>query len=81
MKELSRLAISNDNFAFDPTTGQSFSINKTCKDAIKFLIDGHDEKDLIKYFCEKYQVSEDEAYIDVMDLFTKLKIYNLIGQL
>lgn len=78
MNKLAHLAISNDNFAFDPSTGLSFSINESAKDAIEFLIKGKDESELVKYFSHKYKISEEEAFIDVMDFYTKLRVFNLV---
>jgi hypothetical protein len=77
LNQLNRLAISNDNFVFDPVTGKSFTINPTAKDAIEFLAKDNDLENLVAYFVSKYQLSEQEAFNDVMDFISKLQVFQL----
>lgn len=80
MNKLGRLTINNDNFAFDTSTGSSFSINDTAKEVIELLSQDKSEEEIIQYLCSEYNISKEEAYLDIVDFLTKLSVFNLVGQ-
>jgi len=73
------LAINTNGFAFDPTTGETFTLNETAKEIIEALIKGMDEKKIAKKIAAEYDVAEEEAFNDVLDFKEKLKFYGLIS--
>jgi len=78
MSKLSGLAISNDNFAFDPSTGQSFSLNKSGKVIIDLAVEKKTESEIIQIISKEYDITEDEAFLEVSDFFNKLRVFNLL---
>ena len=76
---IENLAINNNGFAFDPTTGETFTLNATAKEIIEALTKGIDEKNIAKKISEKYEVDEEEAFNDVLDFKEKLKFYGLLS--
>jgi hypothetical protein len=78
MNKLTALAISNDNFAFDPSTGQSFSLNKTAKVIIDLLVEKKTEEEIIKIISDNYDISEDDSFLEVSDFLSKLRVFNLL---
>ncbi|WP_457592551.1 PqqD family protein [Hydrogenimonas sp.] len=73
------LAINQNGFAFDPSTGESFTLNETAKEVIEALGRGEDEKEVARRLAERYEVSEQEAYNDVLDFKEKLNLYGLLS--
>ncbi|WP_200762282.1 PqqD family protein [Nitrosophilus alvini] len=73
------LAINQNGFAFDPTTGESFTVNETAKEIIESLSKGMDEKSIADKIAREYDVSEEEAFNDVLDFKEKLKLYGLLS--
>lgn len=77
MQELSHLALNEEGFAFDPTTGDSFRINHTGLFILKKLREGIDENEIAEALTEEYEVSPDDAERDVTDFLRMLKTLNL----
>jgi hypothetical protein len=75
---LSQIIIDENNMGFIPSIGTSFQMNETAKDIIDFLKQGKDKDTIVSEIASKYNISENEAFIDVSDFLTKLKIYGII---
>jgi N-acetylglucosamine kinase-like BadF-type ATPase len=75
---LSGLAISDSGFIFDPGTGSTFTANEIGLKVIQKFKEGHDVTDICTEIVDEYEVSFEQAEIDVMDFVRKLKSYNLI---
>jgi len=75
---LSQIIIDENNMGFIPSIGASFQMNETAKDIIDFLKQGKDKDTIVSEIASKYNISENEAFIDVSDFLTKLKIYGII---
>jgi len=76
---IENLAINTNGFAFDPTNGETFTLNVTAKEIIEALIKGMDEKKIAKKIAAEYDVAEEEAFNDVLDFKEKLKFYGLLS--
>jgi len=77
MNKLSRLAISEDGFIFDPNTGQSFTTNKTGIFILKLLQKDIDETKITEAIVEEFDTNKDEAQFDLEDFLEKLHSYSL----
>ncbi|WP_456401113.1 HPr-rel-A system PqqD family peptide chaperone [Persephonella sp.] len=78
MDRISRLAINDEGFVFDPATGESFTVNQTGLLILKGIKDKKSEEEIVNEIVEKYEVSEEEAQRDLTDFIEKLRSYRLI---
>lgn len=78
MKLLKNIALSDTGFVFNPSTGDSFSVNPVGLGILKDLKDGKDEKDIVSRLVNEYQTSKEIAEKDVSDFFRMIRLFNLI---
>ncbi len=78
MKLKQKLAISDSGFIFDPTTGESFSINQEGLTILQLLKEGKTEEEIKKIFLNEYDVDETVLDRSILDFISMLKNYNLI---
>jgi len=76
--KVKRLAISEDGFIFDPTTGNSFTTNETGLFILQFLKEGKSPEEIVRELVNQYDVDEQEAERDVLDFMEKLRRYKLL---
>lgn len=57
MKFNSKIAISDTGFIFDPTTGESFSVNPIGLEIIKLIKEGKSIDEIRTFLLEKYEVT------------------------
>ncbi len=77
MKLKSNIAVSDSGFLFDPTTGDSYTLNETGKVILEMLKEGKSEKEIISEFTEKYDVDEGTFEQNLYDFLRMLSHYNL----
>jgi len=77
MERLSQLALNDEGFAFDPSTGDSFLANSSALLIVKQLREGKDMKEVARVLVDKYCVDMEEASRDVADFWLRLKSLNL----
>ncbi len=77
MRLKKNIAVSESGFLFDPTTGESFNLNKTGQFLVKLLAEGKTENEATDLVLQKYDVEETtfQRYFD--DFLMMLKQYNL----
>lgn len=78
MKLNEDIALSDNGFVFDPTSGETFSLNQTGTDIIKLLKKGLNIEEIKKALLEKYEANDYEIEKEIYDFITILKQYNLI---
>ncbi len=76
---LENLAINKNGFAFDPTTGETFTLNETAIKIVELMVKGESEKSIAQKLSEEFEVSSQEAFNDVLDFKERLKLYGLIS--
>lgn len=77
MKIKSTVAISDNGFLFDPTTGDSYTTNPVARDII-FLMKQNLQADQIKSaILEKYEVDELTLEKNLIDFYSMLRHFNL----
>jgi len=64
MEKLKHLAINEEGFVFDPTTGNSYVVNPTGLFIIKKLREGLKEEEVVKALTEEFEVDENTARRD-----------------
>jgi hypothetical protein len=77
MKILKELAISDTGFIFNPTTGESFSVNELGLFILEKLKKGEEQNTILSRIIEEYEVEKIEAEKDLTDFLNMIKFYNL----
>jgi hypothetical protein len=78
MQKLSRLAINDEGFVFNPNTGDSFQVSETGLLILSGLRAGHAEEAIAQTLAGKYEVSLEDAQRDVADFVANLKNFSLL---
>jgi len=78
VSRFSQLAINDEGFVFDPSTGESFTVTQTGLVILKGLKEERDNQELTKLLTEEYEVSTQEAERDVIDFIQWLRTYHLM---
>jgi hypothetical protein len=77
MKIKPSVAISDNGFLFDPSTGESYTTNPVAKDII-FMMKQHTAADQIRSaILEKYEVDELTLEKNLIDFYSMLRHFNL----
>jgi hypothetical protein len=79
MNALANLAINDSGFAFNPNTGDSFVLNTSTIEIIGFIKQGLDITAISERMAEIYDIKPSEAYVDILDIMAKFKLYGLIS--
>jgi hypothetical protein len=80
MGYLQQLALSDDGFIFDPTSGQSFTVSDTGLFILKGLKQGTATDQIARQLTEIYDVDYDEARQDTLDFIMYLKNHRLLQE-
>ncbi len=80
MKLKKKIAVSETGFIFDPTTGDSFSLNPTAAEILNLLKDGKNEKEIKKEIMAEYDVDESTFERSFLDFMAMLRLYNMIEE-
>ncbi|MCD4736716.1 MAG: PqqD family protein [Bacteroidales bacterium] len=78
MKLKKNIAISESGFVFDPTSGESFSLNPIAIEILNMLKDGKGQGDIIGFVLKKYDVDRDTLENNYFDFVGMLKQFNLL---
>ena len=78
MQRLRSLALNPDGFAFDPTTGESFTVNATGLAILEGLREGASPLELVGRLTEDFEISESDATRDVDDFLDHLRTLRLV---
>jgi len=78
MHKLAHLAISDEGFVFDPTTGDSFQVSQTGLDILSGLRAGKGNDAIAHSLAGRYAVGVEEAQRDVADFQEHLKNLGLV---
>ena len=78
MQRLRSLALNPDGFAFDPTTGESFTLNATGLVILEGLREGLTHEELTERLVERFEVAPDDASRDVDDFMDHLRAFRLL---
>ncbi len=72
------LAISENGFVFDPTTGESFSLNPVGVEILSYLKKDMSKEEIVKSLLEKYDTDDITIEKNYMEFLTMLQEYKLI---
>ena len=78
MKIRSNIALSETGFVFNPSTGESFTLNPSGMEIFDMLRQETSKEDILKSFLEKYDIEHDLAEKDLEDFIHLLEIYQIL---
>ncbi len=78
MEKLQRLAISDEGFIFDPTTGNSFTTNKVGLWIMGQLKEDREISEILEDMVEQFETNQEEAQKDLMDFMEQLRACRLL---
>jgi hypothetical protein len=78
MSRLRQLMMNDEGFIFDPSTGESFTVNGTGLFILKALKEGKPLDTLVADLRENFEIDADEIERDVNDFINHLRIHNLL---
>lgn len=79
LNRLKNLALSETGFVFDPSTGNTFTLNDSAIFILKSLRDGNTAPDIARQLTAEFDVSDMQAGDDVTDALLQLKEAGLVG--
>jgi len=79
MKIKKSLAISETGFVFDPSTGDSYTLNPTALEIIQLLKEGHSAEQISQSITQKYDVDESTFERYFYDFTGMLKQMQLVA--
>lgn len=77
MKLKRNIALSESGFLFDPTSGESYSLNEQGLEILNLMKEGKPNPEITEYMTETYDISSDEFekyFLDFMGLLRQFKI-------
>lgn len=78
MKIKKNIAVSDSGFLFNPSTGDSFSLNPIGNEIFKALQDGKSDEELIKKILSEYRIDKNTIEKDLGDFKKMLQTYKLV---
>lgn len=72
MSALSQLALNEEGFVFDPTTGDSYQANETALSIIKAIRNGISDTEVASTLADTHGVSVEDVWADITDLRRRL---------
>jgi hypothetical protein len=78
MRMNQNIAISETGFLFNPSTGESFTLNPVGLKLISYFKEGLSDDEIIKRMLEEYEADEREISRDLLDFKNVLKHYLLV---
>lgn len=77
MKVRKNIAISDSGFLFNPSSGDSYSVNPIGQEIIQMLQEEKAEQEILNHILEEYMIDESTVEKDLYDFFNMLKNYKL----
>lgn len=78
MKIKKNIALSDSGFIFNPSTGDSYSINPIGNKIIQLMKEEKTDDDIIQLITEDYMIDKDTVEKDLYDFKNMLKSYKLM---
>lgn len=78
MKVRKNIAISDSGFLFNPTTGDSYSVNPIGQEIIQLLQNDKSEEEIMKHILDGYMIDEATVEKDLYDFLSMLQNHKLI---
>ena len=77
MKVRKNIAVSDSGFLFNPSTGDSYSVNPIGQEILKLLEEDHSETEIVDHITNNYMIDKNTVEKDLYDFLNMLKNYKL----
>jgi PqqD family protein of HPr-rel-A system len=74
------IAVSDTGFVFDPTSGESYSINREGQEIMSLLKKGKDPEQISEIMCKEYEIDPASFEKYFYDFIGMLKQFQLIDE-
>ena len=77
MKLKRKIAVSESGFLFDPTSGESYSLNEQGQEILNLMKERKSDAEIIAHMTEIYDISQNEFekyYIDFLGMLRQFKL-------
>jgi hypothetical protein len=79
-EKVSNLAISDNGFVFDPTTGYSYNTNEMGFFLLKMMEEGFEREEIISRIMDEYEVNRDNLERDYDFFLLQMKSLGLLEE-
>lgn len=79
MSPLLALNISNDGFAFNTTTGESYTLNGCARLILHRLRSGEPQEQIVDAIASEFGIAQSRVERDVTDFLQQLRLLGLTG--
>ena len=79
MSKLRSITVTEDGFAFNVTTGESYTLNRCGQLVLKQLKQGHNRQEITLFLSTEFGIPISQAERDMADFFAQLKALGLTG--
>ena len=80
MNQKKNVAISESGFVFDPTTGDSFSLNPVGQEILELIKQGKNQNEITDLIISKYDVDQNSFERYFIDFLSTLKQMQLVEE-
>ena len=80
MKIRKNIAVSETGFVFDPTSGESYSINKEGQEIMALMKDGKNAEQISTIMCETYEIDPASFEKYFYDFIGMLRQFQLVDE-
>ncbi|MBS0010661.1 MAG: PqqD family protein [Bacteroidales bacterium] len=78
MKLKKNIALSESGFVFDPTTGDSYSLNQEAREVVRLMNDGKELSEITDYMVSIYDVGRNDFEKYFFDFASMLRQFRLL---
>lgn len=78
MKLKKNIALSESGFVFDPTTGDSYSLNQEAREVVRLMNDGKELSEITDYMVGIYNVERNDFEKYFFDFASMLRQFRLL---
>jgi len=79
MSILQSLTVSNDGFAFNTTTGESYTLNRCARIVLHRLRGNETQEQIVQAIASEFGIAQSIVERDVADFFQQLRTLGLVG--
>lgn len=79
MTPFQSLDVTEDGFAFDPCTGESYTLNQSAWLVLQRLQQGEDSKQIAHFLAGNFGIPQSTVERDIADFFQQLNLFGLTG--
>lgn len=79
MSAFTQITVTKDGFAFNPTTGESYTLNSCGHIVIQRLQQGDNPQQIAHFLADHFGIPSNTAERDIAEFFQQLNILGLTG--